>query len=75
VHPRFDGQQPDGRRRNVGDVSHQNIDATLQRRGQRFIEIAFVYLTAVSAEISASTPNRDRIDIDRMHIDRGQRHG
>ena len=52
-----------------------HIDATLQGRGQRFIEIAFVGLTAVSAEISPSTPNCDRIDIDRVHIDRAQRHG
>ena len=47
------------------------IDLTLQRCGQRVIEIAFVHLAA--AEISASRPSRDRIDVDRMHLDVGQR--
>ncbi len=71
----FRRQQRDRVRRHVRRVRDQHVDTTVERRGQRVVEIAFMDLAADDGDVAAGARHRDGIDVDGVQLDRADMRG
>ena len=73
VHAGLRRQQLDLVGRHVGCVGDQDVDAAMQRSGQRVIEITLVHPPPGAGHVAAGAPHGGGIDVDGVQLDPVQR--